>query len=190
MMAAELYQRQLEILPRLLTGLGDYRSCWEEEDARLTASERLIEQGLITIEERPDLDLAVVRLPEDLPTEKVHRFTQPRFADCHPFALHNRTSCSRLLLIRGHQVEFQYRYEGWVQMVSHRPALRVDLTGLCAELNQLEQVSGRWVFDGVDQITPRLHLEGSLNTSISPEIILQRVEEHLRTGPPAWNPYD
>jgi hypothetical protein len=180
----------LEILPQLLTGLGDYRSFWEEEDARLTASERLIAQGLITVEERPDLDLAVVRLPEDLPTEKVHRFTQPRFADCHPFALHNRTSCSRLLLIRGHQVEFQYRYEGWVQMVSHRPALRVDLTGLCAELNQREQGSGRWVFDGVDQITPRLHLEGSLTTSISPEIVLQRVEEHLRTGLPAWNPYD
>ena len=72
-------------------------------------------------------------------------------------------------------------------MVSRRPALRVDLTNLAAELNQLEQSQGRWVFDGVDQITPRLHLEGSLNTSISPDVILLRVEEHLRVGAPAWD---
>ncbi|MGH9147856.1 MAG: DUF6687 family protein, partial [Vicinamibacterales bacterium] len=92
--------------------------------------------------------------------------------------------------MRTHYAELQYRYEGWVQMVSRRPALRVDLTNLAAELNQLEQSQGRWVFDGVDQITPRLHLEGSLNTSISSDVILLRVEEHLRVGAPAWDPYD
>ena len=189
-LAGDMYLRQLEILPRLLTGLNDYRAFWEREDALLAASEDLIEKGLITIEERPGLDLAVVRLPEHVSAERVHRFTQQRLAECHPFALHNRTTCSRVFLIRPHRAELQYRYEGWVQMVSRRPALRVDLTDLSAELNQLEQSKGRWVFDGVDQITPRLHLEGSLTTSISPEVILQRVEEHLRTGAPAWNPYD
>lgn len=189
-MAGEMYRRQLELLPRLLTSLDEYRSYWEHEDAQLSASEDLIEKGFITIEEQPGLDLAVVRLPEHLPAEKVHRFTQQRFADCHPFALHNRTPCSRLLLLRPHQAELQYRYEGWVQLVSRRPALRVDLTNLAEELNQLEESNGRWVFDGVDQITPRLHLEGSPTTSIVPEIILHRVEEHLRRGAPAWNPYD
>ena len=189
-MAGEMYVRQLEILPRLLTNLSDYRSLWEREDAKLTASEDLIDKGLVTIEERPGLDLAVVRLPEHLSADRVHRFTQQQLAECHPFALHNRTTCSRLFLMRAHRAELQYRYEGWVQMVSRRPALRVDLTNLAAELNQLEQSHGRWVFDGVDQITPRLHLEGSLNTSISPDVILLRVEEHLRVGVPAWDPYD
>jgi hypothetical protein len=189
-LANELYVRLLELLPKLLTGVDEYRALWELEDARLTTSEELIEHGEITIEERPDLDLAIVRLPEDLTRHRVHRFTQQRLAECHPFALHNRTSCSRLLLLQGRRAEFQYRYEGWVQMASRRPAFRVDLFGLANELNQEEKAGGRWVFDGVDQITPRLHLEGTSTSSIPLESIVSRVEQVLRTGPPAWNPYD
>ncbi len=101
-LASELYLRLLDVVPRLLTNLDDYRVLWESEDAKLTASEELIEDGLITIEERPDLDLAVVRLPEDLARDRVHRFTQQRLAECHPFALHNRTVCSRLLVLQDH----------------------------------------------------------------------------------------
>jgi hypothetical protein len=189
-LANELYLKLLELLPKLLAGVDEYRSFWEVEDAKLTTSEELIEQGDITIEERPDLDLAIVRLPDDLTRYRVHRFTQQRLAECHPFALHNRTSCSRLLLLQGSRAEFQYRYEGWVQMTSRRPALRVDLSGLANELNQEEKATGQWVFDGVDQITPRLHLDGSSATSIPLDRIVSRVEQVLRTGPPAWNPYD
>jgi len=189
-MADELYVRLLELLPQLLAGVNDFQTIWEDEDARLTASEELIEKGLITIEERRDLDLAIVRMPENLERHRVHRFTQVRLAECHPFALHNRTTCSRLLIVRGASVEMQYRYEGWVQMASRRPALRVDLAPLAGELNHDETTGGRWVFDGVDRITPRLHLEGSAGSSIPVDGIQRRVEHHLRTGPPAWNPYD
>ena len=134
-----MYLRLLELLPKLLTGVDEYGSFWEVEDAKLTTSEELIEHGDITIEERSDLDLAIVRLPEDLTRYRVHRFTQQRLAECHPFALHNRTSRSRLLLLQGHRVELQYRYEGWVQMTSRRPALRVDLSELANEMNQEEE---------------------------------------------------
>jgi hypothetical protein len=176
--AAELYVRLLDLLPRLLTDLDEYRPVWESEDKKLAAGEALIEQGVITIDEVPDLDLAVVRMPEE-----------PAAAGCHPFALHNRTCASRLLIVRGRRVELQYRYEGWVQMISRRPASRVDLAELAAELTR-EEGEGRWVFDGVDQITPRLHLEGSEQTTIPVDLIVKRVEHHLRTGRPAWNPYD
>jgi len=189
-LANELYVSLLELLPKLITGVDDYRSLWEIEDAKLATSEALIEKGEITIQERPDLDLAIVRLPEDLARHRVHRFTQQRLAECHPFALHNRTACSRLLLLQGRRLELQYRYEGWVQMASRRPALRVDLSGLANELNQEEQTTGRWVFDGVDQITPRFHFDGASTTSIPLDTIVSRVEHVLRTGPPAWNPYD
>jgi uncharacterized protein DUF6687 len=189
-LASELYVQLLDVLPRLLTSVDDYRSLWESEETRLTATEELIENGLITIDEQFDLDLAVVRMPEDLTRHRVHRFTQQRLAECHPFALHNRTVCTRLLLLQGRRVEVQYRYEGWVQMASRRPAPRVDLSGLANELNQEEATEGRWVFDGVDQITPRLHLEGSSETSVPTDAIVRRVEHHLRTGPSAWNPYD
>src|SRR5262245_61854206 len=189
-MASELYLHLLNVLPRLLEGVEDFRTLWESEDAKLTASEELLEEGRITIEERPDLDLAIVRLPEDLSRERVHRFTQRRIAECHPFALHNRTACTRLLLIQGSRVELQYRYESWVQLASRRPAPRVELSEFASELNREETTRGRWVFDGVDQITPRLHLEGSAAASVPPETIVKRLEHHLRAGRPAWDPYD
>ena len=188
--AGELYVRLLDILPHVLTNLNDYRSLWETEDEKLSASEELIEQGIVTIEERPDLELAVVRMPENLASHRVHRFTQERPAVCHPFALHNKTRCTCLLILQGRRVELQYRYEGWIQMISRRPAPRVDLSELAKELNHEERAEGRWVFDGVDEITPRLHLEGCVETSIPVESIVKRVEYHLRTGRPAWDPYD
>lgn len=189
-LAAELYIRLLQLLPRLLTNLNEYRSLWEAEDDRLAASEELIKKRLITIEEQPDLDLAVIRIPEDLTAQRVHRFTQLRLAECHPFALHNATARTRLVLLRGNGIELQYRYEGWVQMVSRKVAPRVDLAPLVKELNDEEHSGGRWIFDGVDRITPRLYLEGSASTSIPPETILSRIEQHLRTSRPAWDPYD
>ena len=176
-LAGELYIRLLDVLPKLIVGVEDYRALWEREDARLSASEELIDQGAITLDERHDLDLAIVRLPEGL-------------AECHPFALHSRTPCGRLLLLGGRRAELQYRYESWVQLASRKPAPRVDLSELASELTRDETTGARWVFDGVEQITPRLHLEGSGQTSVPLDAIVKRVEHHLRTGRPAWDPYD
>ena len=181
-MAAQLYERLLEVLPRLLTNPADYKSLWEAEDDRLAASEALIGGEEIAISERPDLDLAVVSIPEGLSTQTVHRFTQTRAAECHPFAIHNRTECSRILLVQGKHIEFQYRYESWVQYVSRRPPTRVDLSGLAAELNREEASGGRWAFDGVDRITPRLHLEGGTGTSLAPSDVERLLEQHLAAG--------
>ena len=189
-LTSELYVQLLELLPRLLTSVDEYRSVWEGEDAQLTASERCIEKGRITIEERPELDLAIIRIGEDVATDGVHRFTQQHVAEYHPFALHNRTRCSRRLVLQGNLVELQYRYESWVQMASRRPAPRVDLSKLANELNREEETPGRWAFDGVDHITPRLHLDGAPATSIQRETIVRRIEHHLGTGPAAWNPYN
>jgi hypothetical protein len=189
-LAADLYGRLLALLPRLLTDTDAYRPLWDMEDAHLAASEELLDRGVVTIDERPELDLAVVRLPEDLGSYPVHRFTKRRMAECHPYALHNRTGCTRLLLLQGQRVELQYRYESWVQMASRRPAPRVDLAGLAERLSREEGAAGKWIFDGVDQITPKLHLAGGGTTSIACETIVTWIEDELRAGPPAWNPYD
>ena len=189
-MAGQLYEYVLNIFPQLLTDLNDYKHLWEAEDVKLSASEKLIENGDITIEERPGLDLAIVNMPVGLPPTRVHRFTRVCLTECHPFALHNRTKCTRLLVVQGQHVEFQYRYESWVQLASRRPPLRVDLGDLALEFNQEEESEGRWVFDGVESITPRLHLDGASTTTLSPDAICRRLEDRLSTGVPAWNPYD
>ncbi len=176
-MAAELYMGGLDLLPRLLTQPNDYRSLWEDEEARLLESERLLREGVVAIEEQRDMDFAVVRTPPDVKT-------------CHPLAIYNSTPCTRLLLLQGQHAEVQYRYEGWVQFVSRNVVPRVDLSDLADELNREERTGGRWMFDDVASITPRLFLEGKRETSIPCDVIRQRVERHLRTAPPAWHPHD
>lgn len=189
-MAGELYTQLLKLMPDFLANPSAYEKYWKPEDDKLAASEDLIAQGRITIEERPTLDLAVARIPEDLARGPVHRFTQKRLAECHPFTLHSRTPCTRLLIVQGQHIEFQYRYESWVQLASRRPLPRVDLKPLASDLNEEETSGGRWVFDGVECITPRLHLEGSSNTSLPLATLQERLEQQLSSGPPAWNPYD
>src|SRR5688572_14019198 len=65
-MAAELYERMLGQLPLLLTDTEAFKALWESEDAALSASEGMVEKGTVTLEELPELDLAVVRVPENL----------------------------------------------------------------------------------------------------------------------------
>lgn len=189
-MCGELYRRILEVVPAMLTNLEDFRRLWEGEDEKLSASEELIEKGTVTIEEQPELDLAIVRLPVDLAAQGAHRFAQRRLEGCHPFAANSHTNCARLLTIQGNRVEFQYRYESWVQVVSRRVLPRVDLKPFAEELNREERSGGKWVFDSVERITPRLHMTGSSASSIPAESIRKQLERFLTTAPSAWNPFD
>ena len=133
--------------------------------------------------------LAVVRIPEGLESQRDHRFAQPVSAVCHPFAIHNRTQRNRLLLVQGQAMEFQYGYESWVQFASRRPLPRADLSDFCARIDA-EEEAGRWVFDGVDDITPRLHMEGACASSIPADRFIRDLCAFLKDAPPAWDPYD
>jgi hypothetical protein len=185
---AALYEELLGRLPELLDDPGRYRGLWEEELASLTESEKLLGAGEASIEEHPDLDLAVVTVPEWAPDQGGHRFGGGWVGGLHPMAVYNATSRFRVLTLRGRSYEFAYRYESWVQYRSRRPLPRVDLSGLADELTALEDV-GRWVFDGVGTITPRLHLDGSDESRVAPDRFLALVTAGLATGTPAWDPY-
>jgi hypothetical protein len=176
------YERLLPMVPELISNISTFESVWRSDDARLSTTEQLIERNLITVEEKPDLDLAVLRAVDG------QGATQP-LAEWHDCAMHGRTERARLVLIQGTQLEFRYRYESWVQFQSRRVLPRVDLQPLAQELNELEESTGHWVFEGVGSITPSLHFESESPSSIEPESIIARLEHHLRTGAPAWNPY-
>jgi len=186
-LAAELYREVLTVMPALLADIHAYRTLWDEEDRKLTESEKLIGDGIITIEERPELDLAIIRIPDTIDASRVHRFTQSRSVECHPFAIHNQTTRSRLILIKGGDIEFQYRYESWVRMASRRPELRIDLTSLAEELNR-EEGDARWIFEGVECIVPRLYRKGT--GVIDSQRFIELLAGALRTGVVGWNPYD
>jgi hypothetical protein len=155
----------------------------------LTASERLVSSGHVTIEEIPDLDLAVVRVPPGAPDGGGHRFGGQWVAGLHPMAINNATDCFSVLSVRGQSYSFGYRYESWVQYRSRRPRLRVDLQPLADELTTLEPGGAHWEFDGVGPIIPRLSLHGADDSALSPDDFRSRLEAHLRAGPSAWDPY-
>lgn len=188
--ASGLYVRLLELLPRLITHLGDFENLWRDEDDRLTWSEHLLDRGEITLEENAALDLATFHIPESLPERTLHRYSRATLTDVHPYALHSRTKCSRILLLRGAHAEFHYRYETWVQLASRRPPARVDLAPLAQALNERETDGASWHFDGVDKITPRLMPRQGAPSAIPAGTIRQLLEQCLAGGAPAWNPYD
>jgi hypothetical protein len=178
-LAARLYQELLPRLSDIVNHVDRFRSYWEPEDALLNESEASIRSGDIQIEEIPALDLAVVVLPEHLRNHRVHRFTQNRRAACHPMALHNVLNSFRVVLMQGRTYELQYRYESWVRYISRPLLTRSDLAPLAEQLSALESGNGRWVFDGVDEITPKLALVDAEESRLAPQEFLQRIKEYL-----------
>ncbi len=187
---AGLYTHMLRELPRLLEEFEAMSEYWETELEHLQASEAAIEQGRVVIDEVPELDLAIVHIPADMPARTVRRYLMRWQRSVHPFAVHNVTDCTRLVWLKDGSLEMQYRYESWIQLASRRPARRRDLTGLAETLSALETAGGGWKFEGVNEVAPRLKVEGSCRSSISAETFLEMLSDWLRSQPPAWDPYE
>ncbi len=187
---AALYEAMLPRLPDLLARLGRYRHHWVAQDEHLAASERWLADGHVVIEERPDLDLALVYIPEQLPDRVAHRYLRAEPCAVHPFAINRATQCTRILRIQGRRIEFQYRYESWVQLASRRPALRIDLKPLARRLTALERGAARWVAEPVTEVSPRLYREPDVAGTLGWTTVWNELHRALRTGTPAWDPYD
>lgn len=144
------------ILPRaggLLADPERYRFLWKDRWARIEADIALLDAGEAVIEEEERADLAIVRTPRPL----------------HPMAVYPRTPRTRVLTATPDgTLVLAHRYETWVEYVSRPLAPRVDLTPLAARLQSRETLAGRWVFDGVHVIMPRLHLEAGLERAAGP----------------------
>ena len=187
---AGLYQHMLGVLPDLLETYAEHRDFWEPELLHLQSSETAIDEGRVIIDEIPNLDLAIVRIPADMPVRTVRRYLRRWQRSVHPFAVHNVTQCSRIVWLKGDSIEFQYRYESWVKLASFKPALRVDLKGFAQRLCDLETAGGEWLFEGVNEVAPRLMLQGSCRSSIGADKFLSLLTDWLQTQPAAWDPYN
>ncbi len=186
---ALLYAELLGRLPSLLDHPDAHRELWADEDADLTASEAAIAGGRVTIEEGPDLDLAVVRLPEHLDVGGGHRFGGRWVDGLHPMAVHGATDRCCVARLQGRRYDVTHRYETWVQYRSRRLRPRVDLVGLAAELNGAEATGTTWTADDVSDLTPTLRLAPGVESSLDEERFLSLLRPHLATAPPAWDPY-
>jgi hypothetical protein len=182
-----VYMRLLQQLGTLIDDVQGHSALWGDEDALLSASEGAITSGEATIEERADVDLAIVRVPADWADRPAHRYAKHLNVPIHRMAVHNRTSCNRIVTLCGARIGFSYRYESWVQMVSHRPPQRIDLSPLATQLSEADHAA--WRFDGVDEITPSLRPESG-RSDFDHDRFLDALVDALRNGKEAWDPYD
>jgi hypothetical protein len=183
----------LDSLPALLRDFHDgwprFGDLWALQDEHLTASRGLLADGVVTLVEYPDLDLAVVRIPAHLRRRTARRYLVDEAAAVHPFAINTATQRSRILRVQGAHYEFEYRYESWVQLASRRVPLRVRLDGLARRLNELDGGSG-WVAEDPTGTAPRLHRPDGTPSAIPLDTFLLELEAALTSAPVAWDPYD
>jgi hypothetical protein len=141
--AGALYRAILPRVGGLLADPERYRFLWEPAWGRVEADVALIDAGDATVEDRPGIDLAIVRAPRPL----------------HDMAVHPRIASMRVLTaLPDGTLTVSHRYETWVEYASRPLPPRVDLAPLLPELQRLERAPGTWRFDGVEPIRPRLHL--------------------------------
>ena len=182
------YPELLGRLPELADHPERYRGYWADEDEHISLTEAAIADGTITISEDPALDLAVVRVPEEWRARLVHRFTMTDEGAAHPFAVQNATDRFVVVTLGAGAPELRDRYETWVHLVSRRPRPRVDLTELAEELTAADGGPGRWVFDGVDSLSPALHHVDGATTTVTDDDFLAGVTDALRAATSTWSP--
>jgi hypothetical protein len=158
-------------------------------DATLEASDAAFEDGRVVIEERPDVDLAVVTVAEHTPEAGGHRFGGDWVSGLHPMAVNSRTERVTLARLRGRRYDVELRYEGWVQMQSRPVRPRRDLAPLAARLQDEESGDAVWSATPVSGLLPRLHLGDGQESSIGPDRFVELLADHLRATPPAWDPF-
>ncbi|MHB8682356.1 MAG: DUF6687 family protein [Acidimicrobiales bacterium] len=181
--------RALTLLPGLAAAPGEHEALWGPELAAFLAARRALEAGAVVVEERREVDLAVVRVDD---TQGALDGAGWEGAVVHPAAIHSATACMRVAVLVGHRYELHDRYETWVRLASRRPRPRVDLELVAAALARLEPGEGRWEAEGPGSITPSLHMAGGDDSALSPEAFVEAVCEELARlddGPPAWDPY-
>ncbi|GAC1416661.1 MAG: hypothetical protein NVSMB57_11980 [Actinomycetota bacterium] len=135
-----LYEHLLPRLPALLDDPEAVGDLWAEDDARLQRTLDALERGAITIEEKPEIDLAVVRVPDgEAP---------------HDMAIFNATNRFRVLTLQDGMSSLRYRYESWVRYRSRPVMPRVSLAPLAKILSDKDGAA--WISGSIDELTPAL----------------------------------
>jgi hypothetical protein len=143
--AGDLIAAVLPEVGRVLADPEGARPLWEPGWRRVAADLELLDSGTATVEDLPELDVAIVRAPRPL----------------SDLAVHPRVSAMRVLTATPDGVlVLRHRYETWVDYVSRPLPPRVDLTPLLPALQAAERRPGTWRFEGVAPIRPRLFLAG------------------------------
>ena len=180
---AYLYRETLPLVRALLDDVDRFEEYWRDEFGKVEAGRALFARGEATVQETPELDLAVFELPQPV----------------HDIALYEQTACSRVALVIGDdRYQARYRYESWVELQSRRPPPRIDLQPFADRLQAIEGNPGEWVADDVQRTLPRLRLRGpeggTSPSSLTPGLFVRLFASYLRENESnaalLWSPRD
>lgn len=174
-------------LEEILTAPQHYESMWSGDDARLDASIRALERDEVTIDERPEASLAIVRAKRPIRDGALSGSRLP--LPIHPFIVHTATPMPRVLVLGGERVAYYDRYETWVRFVSRRWPLRRDLSPLADRLTSIEVGSVHWHADSPGAMEPVLAPRNGEVSSLGPDVIEHEVITYLNWAPVAWDPF-
>jgi hypothetical protein len=182
-----LYEDTLGRLVELCDHIDRHRALWEEEDASLAASEAEIAAGRVRFDEVTEVDLAVVTMPAGS-----SRGGGRRFGDwapgLHPLAVCSATDRLVLALVDQGEYRVEHRYESWVQLRSRPLRRRRDLVPPAERFQGEESGDATWTATDVGDLIPRLATSGG-SSSIAPDRFVEVLVDHLRSAPPAWEPF-
>jgi hypothetical protein len=174
------YRALLPLLDDLLGYVDRFEGDWRDEFQGIQADRELLARGQASLEEFPEVDLAVVRAPRAL----------------HPVARNSATDRLRVLTIVGEtNYEMTYRAESWVDFTSRPVAPRIDLGPLLPELQTLETGS-TWRWDGIAGPVPSLRCVDAAGrpapSAIAPDRLIALLRRYLASHAQStalhWNP--
>ncbi|PHM39795.1 hypothetical protein Xmau_02395 [Xenorhabdus mauleonii] len=180
---AAVFAKLLPAMRELLDASVIQEELWRDTEQNYLATEALLDNPNVMLEQYPELDLAVFRLPaSEVPYEPEPR----RYLGFSPIPFHNRTPLSTIALVTQDDIVVHQRYEGWVELQSGAPRPRRDLSIFMRALESAEPNGCPWYYDGVQYIMPRFGRGSSQPTHLPIETILDELKHFLAVAPPAW----
>ncbi len=162
-----LYDRLLGMMPDLLTDASRYKPLWAEPLQSLMRS--LMRIGDVSrVREIASARLTVIEASEAL--DQMARFNVAR---------HHRV----LTITRsdgGPIYEMAFQIFSWFETVTPARGTRVDLTGIAADLDQMEKDrGGKWTYTGNDSLDSKLYRAGPGGGPVPSSLPLETVEARL-----------
>lgn len=190
-LTAGLLGELVEVLADILARPGDFEHLWIDEAAAYEHGLAALAGGLVHVEERPELGLAVVTCDERLsagPATVGARTHEGRLLPVHPAALHAATEAARILVVHGRRYTYYDRYETWVAYTSRPLPPRRDLTPLATSLAAAEGEAGAWTAAPPSAPGPVLASRPGWESRLEPSSVVAALVAHLVAAPPAWFP--
>lgn len=181
-----LFQDLLPQLDDICRNLQTHKVFWEESETAYANTWKMVNDGLITVENDNDHELSIIRLSDSLIEQLSHQH-QMQYFGLNAYVIHEIAQHFTVFLCLGSHYQIVQRYETWVQYCSRPIYLRRDFAALVELLNEME--GNKWHYDGVWKLAPMMCLTSPQGSQLDYLRLFSLVCSFIKLAPVAWNPY-